>query len=127
MNMNRYLRIDHLVITTTQLEDCLSFYQTLGFQTVCFEERGEIHAGTFKINVHVKGRELTPYAKQVTCGSQDVCIEINEDIYAFKEEMENKGIQFHTEVVERYGKNGEMHSIYLYDLDGNLLEFCKYK
>ena len=118
-------KIDHLVITTTDIEACLTFYQAIGFTCRCISGRYELFAGDFKINVHCKGKELYPHAAYVQCGSADICFEV-EQIEKVKEHLEKQAIQIDEGIVERTGVKGAMKSIYIRDPDGNLLEFSSY-
>ena len=119
-------KLDHLVLTTAQLVDCLAFYKTLGFQ--CREGNGryELFAGDFKINIHLKGKELTPHATYVQVGSGDLCFEVEGDLDAIKADLLKKGLTIHLGIVERMGVSGPMESLYLIDPDGNLVELCSY-
>ncbi len=119
-------KLDHLVITTGDINACLDFYTALGFNTKSADGRYELFAGDFKINVHVLGRELTPHAGNVQTGSADFCMEIEGDISAFKSQIEANGVETELGVVARTGVRGKMNSIYLRDPDGNLVEFCSY-
>ncbi len=118
--------IDHLVITTADINRCLDFYTNLGFDVKSAGSRYELSAGTFKINVHLLGKELSPHAQNVTTGSADLCFEIGGDIEIFKQQLIAKGVPVELGVVDRTGVKGAMKSIYLRDPDGNLIEFCSY-
>lgn len=120
-------KIDHIVITTAQPSACIAFYGKLGFTARDAGGRYELFAGDFKINVHVRGSELSPHASNVQPGSADLCFEINEGLDEFKSELELKGLNIELGIVSRTGVNGVMQSIYLRDPDGNLVEFCSYK
>lgn len=119
-------KIDHLVITTDKPEECLGFYEKLGFPVRDGHGRYELFAGDFKINVHVKGRELLPHAEHVQTGSADLCFELSESLETFKTAIEAAGIVPESAVVDRHGVRGAMRSLYVRDPDGNLLEFCSY-
>lgn len=119
-------RIDHLVVTTNHLEDCLKFYQALGFEVREAGPRYELFCGAFKINVHLEGRELEPRARRVTPGSQDLCLEVADDLDVVLRELKDAGIPVELEISRRHGFHGEMFSIYLRDPDGNLVELCQY-
>lgn len=119
-------KIDHLVITTACIEECLSFYQKLGFEAQLGNGRYELFAGNFKINVHLLHHELQPCAKMVQPGSADLCFEITDSIDSYKQLLIDKGIQIELGPVSRTGVNGLMQSLYIRDNDGNLLEFCSY-
>lgn len=120
-------KIDHLVITTAQPQKCMEFYEKLGFQSRNDGGRYELFAGDFKINVHIKNKELLPHAAVIQPGSADLCFEITHSLEAFKVELEEKGIPLANDIVLRTGVRGSMHSLYIRDPDGNLLEFCSYQ
>lgn len=119
-------KIDHMVITTECLGECLEFYRLLGFSVRDAGGRFELFSGDFKINVHIRHRELSPHAAHVQAGSADLCFEISGDVDVWKRELLSKGLAIELGVVERTGVNGPMRSIYLRDPDGNLIEFCSY-
>lgn len=119
-------KTDHLVITTAKPSECIDFYEKLGFNVREGNGRYELFAGDFKINVHIKGNELSPHAENVMPGSADLCFEVTDNIDDFKAELETKNIQVELGVVDRNGVNGPMKSVYLRDPDGNLVEFCNY-
>lgn len=120
-------KVDHLVITTGNIRACVLFYEALGFSVRESSGRYELFAGDFKINVHIKGKELEPKAKYVQCGSADLCFEISGSIESLKEHLIQKGIPIELGVVIRHGVKGEMKSLYLRDPDGNLVELCSYQ
>ena len=119
-------KIDHIVITTSNIDKCLQFYENIGFKSKVKNEHCQIFAGDFKINVHIRGKELSPHAQNVQVGSADICFEIKGSIEDFKKNLENKSLTIELGIVERIGVNGSMKSIYLRDPDGNLIEFCSY-
>ncbi len=116
-------KIDHIVITVNDIDRCFLFYESLGFISKKNNGRYELFARNFKINVHIRGEELSPHAQNIAVGSADICFEIDEHIESFKRHLENIGIKIELGIIERMGAHGKMDSIYLYDPDGNLLEF----
>lgn len=120
-------KIDHFVITTTDIEKCFSFYEKIGFISKETDGRYELFAGDFKINVHIKGEELEPKAQNVQTGSADFCFEIDEDINILKDRLSKSNIEIELGIVQRNGVKGKMKSIYLRDIDGNLIELSSYK
>lgn len=118
-------KLDHFVITTSNSEKCFDFYQKLGF-TLKDSGRYELFAGDFKINVHIKGSELSPHAGYVQTGSADFCLEVFGDLKEIKSLLEAKGLEIELGIVERTGVRGKMQSIYLRDPDENLVELCSY-
>lgn len=119
-------KIDHAVITTSRLVECLDFYKKMGFEIRQGDGRYELFAGDFKINVHVKGEELFPHAGYIQTGSADLCFEITGSLVELKAELAKNEIKVVMGIVERIGRKGAMQSIYVRDPDENLLEFCSY-
>lgn len=119
-------KIDHIVITTSNIEQCIGFYTCLGFAAKNSGERYELFAGDFKINVHRTGHELSPHAQHVQQGSADLCFEINGELCDIRAELLTKDITIEIDIVDRMGANGAMRSLYLRDPDGNLVELCSY-
>lgn len=120
-------KVDHMVITTANPAACIAFYTALGFRAQDSGNRWELFSGDFKINVHSKGHELEPKAKQVQTGSADFCFETDCSLAKCKDALTKKGITIEIGIVTRHGARGEMHSIYLRDPDGNLIELCSYE
>lgn len=118
-----FKNIDHFVITVKDPQASRDFYYSLGFKIKDTGTRLEFHAGNFKINAHILGKELEPKAKAVTPGSADFCIELDIPLSEFISQTSAKP---ETGIITRHGVHGEMHSVYYRDPDGNLLEFCNY-
>lgn len=119
--------IDHMVITTENLEKCLHFYvDMLHMEHECIEGHHAVKFGNEKINIHTAKGEFQPAAGNVTYGSQDFCLIAKGDIYEIKEKLQSCGCQIIEGVVERIGTLGPMNSIYLRDPDGNLVEIAVY-
>ena len=69
-------RIDHVVLTTRDLEGCIRFYtEVLGMKLERFPPRNRLALkfGAQKINLHEWGREFTPRARVAVPGSLDLC------------------------------------------------------
>ena len=67
--------LDHLVITTQDLDKCLHFYvDILGMELDDSNNRYAVKFGNQKFNIHRKKAEFLPAARNVTCGSQDICL-----------------------------------------------------
>ncbi|MGL5260571.1 MAG: VOC family protein [Lachnospiraceae bacterium] len=120
-------KIDHIVITSSNIDATIGFYQKLGFLIRSNGERYELFAGDFKINVHILGKELSPHAKHIQTGSCDLCFEVTGSIEAFKEHLKENNLEMEMDIVERHGVYGSMKSIYLRDPDGNLVEISSYE
>lgn len=120
-------RLDHLVITTGDLERCLHFYaDILGMEPDMENGRCAVRFGSQKINIHRRKGEFLPAAQNVTCGSQDICLVAEGPVEDVRAEIEAKGWPIELGVVRRTGACGPMDSIYLRDPDGNLVEIGVY-
>lgn len=119
--------IDHLVITTQNLNRCLAFYVgVLGMEHRERQGRHSLHFGNCKISVHTRKGEYLPAAGNPQYGSQDFCL-IVDDIEAARAELESRGYPIEAGIAVRNGAEGEIRSLYLYDPDGNLVELSQYE
>ena len=120
--------LDHLVLTTAHLEECLHFYRDiLGIELRHENGRYALFFGTSKINIHTHPAEFLPAAANPAAGALDLCFAVNAPIAAVAQELRAKGIVPETWIVTRSGARGPMQSIYLRDPDGNLIELCSYR
>jgi catechol 2,3-dioxygenase-like lactoylglutathione lyase family enzyme len=122
-------RLDHLVLTCTDLEVSASWYQrVLGMDREEFgeQQRTALKFGGQKINLHQKGREFKPNARLATPGSADLCFITAvgpEDVVAH---LTACGVAIEQGPVPKTGALGPMDSIYCRDPDGNLIEISTY-
>ena len=121
--------IDHVVLTSSNLESTLNFYcRVLGMKSKkeLIQEDGSIryslHFGNNKINIHELNNIFTPHAKLVQPGTLDICFTSSKKISYWQ----NKLTKFNIEIIEgpvnRIGATSNLLSIYCYDPDGNLIE-----
>ncbi|MBQ8919612.1 MAG: VOC family protein [Acidaminococcaceae bacterium] len=68
-----------------------------------------------------------PAAEKPVPGSLDLCFETEDDIEEVYAELQRKNAPLVTGIVNRNGAKGKMHSVYLRDPDGNLVELASYK
>lgn len=119
--------LDHLVITTQDLEKCLHFYvDILDMELDDRNGRYAVKFGQQKFNIHCKKAEFLPAAQNVTYGSQDLCLIAEGNIEDIKREIEAKGWPIELGIVKRTGACGPIDSVYLRDPDGNLVEISVY-
>lgn len=124
----RINHLDHLVITTQDLEKCLHFYvDILGMELDDKNGRYAVKFGNQKFNIHRQKAEFLPAARNVTYGSQDLCLIAEGNIEDIKAEIEAKGYPIELGIVQRTGACGPIDSIYLRDADENLVEISVYK
>ncbi len=120
--------LDHIVITTADIEKCIAFYVgVLGLRHEVENGKHAFYFGAQKINIHCKPAEFLPAAKHPTYGSHDICLIAEGDIADIKREITEKEYPIEEGIVKRHGALGKMQSIYLRDADGNLIEIAVYE
>ncbi|MDB5151239.1 MAG: hypothetical protein JWQ57_5259 [Mucilaginibacter sp.] len=121
-------RLDHLVLTVTDIDATLAFYtEVLGMTAESFgKDRKTLKFGNQKINLHQKGKEIDPKAYLPVPGSADLCFITQTPISEVETELLNKGIKLIESKVERTGAMGRIISIYFRDPDLNLIEVSNY-
>jgi catechol 2,3-dioxygenase-like lactoylglutathione lyase family enzyme len=119
--------IDHIVLTTRDLEGCIRFYRdVLGMTLERFAtpqgERLALKFGSQKINVHEWGKEFTPRAHVAAPGTLDLCfiaaVPLEEVIAKFKA----AGVPILDGPVMKTGAVSKIRSVYVRDPDLNLVE-----
>jgi catechol 2,3-dioxygenase-like lactoylglutathione lyase family enzyme len=121
-------RLDHLVLTVTDLEATLDFYtRALGMNVQAFAGgRLALRFGQQKINLHEAGHEFEPRARRARPGSADLCFVVEQPLTHWVEHLGALGVAVVEGPVPRAGALGPMTSIYFRDPDGNLLELATY-
>jgi catechol 2,3-dioxygenase-like lactoylglutathione lyase family enzyme len=122
-------RIDHLVLTVKDIEESVSFYQSvLGMEKVIFgESRVALSFGNQKINLHQLGSEFEPKANNVKSGNADLCFIITTPIGSAIEHLNSCDVTVIEGPVSRTGAKGKVESVYFRDPDGNLIEVSNYQ
>ncbi|MGL4734078.1 MAG: VOC family protein [Enterovibrio sp.] len=120
--------LDHLVLTVADIATTVRFYeQVLGMHSVSFGGgRIALEFGKQKINLHQRGHEFEPKAKNVKMGSADLCFIAETKLADAMEHVENQGVTIIEGPVRRTGAQGAITSFYLRDPDGNLIEISTY-
>ena len=126
--MPSVVALDHLVLTVADIDASVAFYErALGMSAERFDAadgstRIALKFGRQKINLHGAGAEFAPHAKRPTRGSADLCFLSAEPLADWQTHLENLGIAIVEGPVRRTGATGPILSLYLRDLDGNLIE-----
>lgn len=125
-------RVDHIVLTTRDLDACVRFYtEVLGMELVRFrtpaEERLALSFGRQKINLHVWGREFVPRAYVAVPGSLDLCFIASTTLENVIERLRAEGVTVVEGPVDKTGATGPIRSVYVRDPDLNLVEISVYK
>jgi catechol 2,3-dioxygenase-like lactoylglutathione lyase family enzyme len=119
--------LDHIVLTTARIEQCVEFYtRVLGMKLERFGEgRMALKFGGQKINLHEKGKEFEPKATVALPGTLDVCFIASvplEDVIA---RLARNKVSVIEGPVMKTGARGPIRSVYVRDPDGNLVEISE--
>lgn len=124
--------LDHLVLTTAKLDDCVDFYtRVLGMKLETFiggtppVERKAFKFGNQKINLHIKGKEFEPKASIPMPGSLDLCFIAQLPLEQVIEIIQAAEWPIEEGPVMRTGATSKIRSVYLRDPDLNLIEISE--
>lgn len=120
--------LDHLVLTVADVDASADFFaRVLGMEKVAFGAgRIALRFGRQKINLHPAAAPLVPHAAQPARGSGDLCFITQQDLSEWIAHLAKCGVMVEVGPVLRTGALGPMTSIYIRDLDGNLIEIAQY-
>lgn len=118
-------RIDHLVLTVADIDRAVEFYVTvLGMKPVTHANgRKGVSFGEQMIKFQLLGDEMRNHALE---GSGDLCLISSwtmEELLAY---FKQANIELLEGPVEKQGAQGPINSVYLHDLDNNLIEISVY-
>jgi catechol 2,3-dioxygenase-like lactoylglutathione lyase family enzyme len=121
--------IDHIVLTTRDLQGCIRFYtEVLGMKLEKFAEgRLALKFGSQKINLHEWGKEFEPRAHVAVPGSLDLCFISALPLEEVIGRLKQHGIAVIQGPVKKTGATGLLRSIYVRDPDLNLVEISVYE
>jgi len=119
--------LDHIVLTTRDLEGCIRFYRdVLGMQLESFqtptEKRQALKYGNQKINIHEWGREFSPRAHVAAPGTLDLCFIASVPLEEVIARLKAGGVAIVEGPVMKTGATGPIRSVYVRDPDLNLVE-----
>jgi catechol 2,3-dioxygenase-like lactoylglutathione lyase family enzyme len=83
--------------------------------------------GSQKINLHQKGKEFEPKARNPTPGSADLCFITSVSLKEVSSHLQSCGVEIIDGPVKRTGATGPIISVYLRDPDMNLIELSNYE
>ena len=124
--------VDHIVLTTRDLDACVRFYtEVLGMTLEKFrtptEERLALKFGRQKINLHVWGIEFLPRAHVAVPGSLDLCFISSTSLEKVIEKLQAMKVRIEEGPVDKTGATGPIRSVYVRDPDLNLIEISVYR
>ncbi len=118
--------LDHFVLTVANIEQAVAFYvNVLGMEEITFgNNRKAIAFGKQKINLHEAGHELQPHARKPLPGSADLCFLTDTPLPDWQARLQAHNVLIIEGPIERTGAQFPIISIYIRDLDGNLIEIA---
>ena len=125
-------RIDHLVLTVSDIEATTVFYErALGFEREFFrgpqgQPRHALRFGKQKINLQDRSTETPTKARAPTLGAGDFCLIAAVPLDEVIAHLAREHIDIETGPVSRRGALGALRSVYFRDPDGNLVEVSQY-
>lgn len=124
------LRMDHLVITVSDLDRAVAFYcNVLDLKLVnknAENTLATLAAGELLIRLQTPRRSGALVAAAPAPGTSDLCLEVDEEPAETLARMERLDIDVVAGPVTRHGMRGKMQSVYVRDPDGSLIELASY-
>jgi catechol 2,3-dioxygenase-like lactoylglutathione lyase family enzyme len=119
--------LDHLVLTTRDVEKCVAFYtRGLGMTLEKFGNgRLALRFGEQKFNIHDASTVTDNYAAHPTPGSLDFCLLADRPLDAVIAELGRVGVPIELGPVLRTGARFAIRSVYVRDPDCNLVEISE--
>lgn len=122
----RIRSLDHLVLTVSDIDATVQFYESLGMRREDFGDgRVALRFGDQRLNLHEAGAEIAPHAARPTRGSADLCFLVADDLDRVADVLSGLGIPVELGPVERSGATSALSSLYVRDPDGNLVELSQ--
>lgn len=123
-------RIDHVVLTVSDLEQSRRFYHEVFDMPVIDQQTKPgvvtLRCGHQLIRLQKADRDAL-VARKPTVGSADLCLVANDTIDAILHHLKSYYVDVIAGPVDRLGAEGPMQSIYLHDPDQNLIEIAVYE
>jgi catechol 2,3-dioxygenase-like lactoylglutathione lyase family enzyme len=122
----RIRSLDHLVLTVSDVEATVRFYESIGMRRETFGEgRVALRFGDQKLNLHEAGAEVVPHAAHPTGGSADLCFLVADDLDEVAKALSRADVRVELGPVDRTGATSQLLSLYVRDPDGNLVELSR--
>ena len=119
--------IDHVVLTTRDLDRCLDFYtRVLGMRVERYgANRIALRFGDHKFNVHPPGFDAGIKARTPTPGSLDLCFLADRPLDEVIAHLKAQKVEIEEGPSVRTGARFPIRSVYVRDPDGNLVEISE--
>lgn len=121
-------KVDHLVLTVTDVEQAVEFYErVLGMSAVTLPGgRRAVRFGAQTVKLHAASELVEPTAMHPVPGSANVCLLVTNAISEVQEHLRAHDVRIEEGPVSRTGSLGSITSLYVRDPDGNLIEVARY-
>ena len=117
--------LDHLVLTVADIENACAFYEAvLGMEHGEVQGRHALRFGSQKLNLHQKDHTFEPKAHHPTPGSADLCFLTDLPMPSVLLHLARCDVPVVEGPVDRSGATGRLLSVYIRDLDANLVEIA---
>lgn len=122
-------RIDHVVLTVTNLEESMRFYHEVFDMPVINDQSNDqvitLRCGHQLIRLQKVDRSAL-VADQPTIGSADLCLVAGDKVDDILHHLKSYYVDVVAGPIEKHGSEGAMTSIYVRDPDRNLVEIAVY-
>lgn len=127
----RVRRLDHIVLTVSNIEKATRFYHEVFDMPVINDQTDEnvttLRCGHQLIRLQKSDRPTKLKAEHPTIGAADFCIVVGDDIESVENHLKSYFVNIVSGPIEKMGSEGKMTSIYITDHDQNLIEISSYK
>lgn len=123
-------RIDHVVLTVSDLKQALRFYHEVFDMPVLNDQSDDkqvtLRCGHQLIRLQLADRPAL-VAAHPTIGAADLCLVAGDQLEDIIHHLNSYYVDIIAGPVEKIGAEGAMTSVYLHDPDNNLIEIAVYK
>ena len=123
-------RIDHIVLTVSNLEESMRFYHEVFDMPVIDQQSNDdvitLRCGHQLIRLQKVDRPTRLVANHPTVGSADLCLIAGDKVDDILHHFNSYYVDVVEGLVEKQGSVGAMTSIYVHDPDKNLIEVSVY-
>lgn len=124
-------RIDHVVLTVSNLEDAMRFYHEVFDMPVIDQQTTDdvitLRCGHQLIRLQKADRDTDLKAPHPTIGAADLCLVAGDKLDDILHHFRSYYVDVVAGPIEKRGSEGPMTSIYVHDPDKNLIEVSVYK
>lgn len=123
-------RIDHIVLTVSNLEESMRFYHEVFDMPVIEQQSNDdvitLRCGHQLIRLQKADRPTSLIANKPTIGAADLCLVAGDKVEDILHHFKSYYVDVVDGPVKKNGSEGPMTSIYVHDPDQNLIEVAVY-